>query len=485
MKILSLFLITLFYGLNLTIAHGTIENSVQHFINDNQHKNASVSFKLVDLSTKKTIYSYGSERTMPTASTTKLFSTATALEILGPNYRAKTRVYTDGIIDSNGVLNGNIWIRGGGDPTLGSKYFNEEEHQYDFLREWVNELKKKGIKSISGNIIADASEFGYNGAPDGWSWVDMGNYYGAGPSGLTIGDNLIRLHFKTGTKVNQSTVLVKITPFVPELMLINYVLSSQKRGDNSYIYGAPYSNDRFITGTLPINKEDFIVKGSLPDPEKQVAYLFSEAIKNSSIKLTGEYKSVRLMNLTENDYSKRTLLFTHEGEKLIDIINKTNYKSINLFAEHLVCLIAYKKTGNGSSKKGLEIIEAFWKNKLGFTSIHLTDGSGLSRMNAISATHFTSLLRYMHTSKYHEEFFNSLPVAGESGTLKPICRGQAGQGRVFAKSGTMRRIKSYAGYIHARSGKKYAFAITINNPEGSMRNVRKKMEVIFNVIANT
>ncbi len=484
MKILSLFLITLFYGLNLTIAQGTIGNSVQNFVNDAQHKNASVSFKLVDLSTKETIYSYESNRTMPTASTAKLFSTATALEILGPNYRAETRIYIDGIIDSNGVLNGNIWIRGGGDPSLGSKYFNEEEEQYDFLKKWVEELKKKGIKSITGNIIADASEFGYNGAPDGWSWVDMGNYYGAGPSGLTVVDNLIQLHFKTGTKVNQSTVLVKITPFVPELIFQNYVLSSQKRGDNSYIYGAPYSNDRFITGTLPVNKEDFIVKGSLPDPEKQVAYLFSEAIKNSTIELLGSYKNVRLMNIANNDYDKRTLLFTHKGEKLIDIINKTNYKSINLFAEHLVCLIAYKKTGEGTTKKGLEIIESYWKNKLGFTSIHLTDGSGLSRMNAISATHFTSLLYYMHTSKYHDAFFNSLPVAGESGTLKSICRGQTGQGRVIAKSGTMRRVKSYAGYIYSKSGKKYAFAITINNPEGSMRNVRKKMEVIFNTIAN-
>lgn len=484
MKILSLFLIILFYGLNLTIAQGTIENTVQKFIKDPFHKNASVSFKLVDLSTKKTIYSYDSERTLPTASTTKLFSTATALEFLGPNYRAKTRIYTDGTIDSNGVLNGNIWIRGGGDPSLGSKYFFEEEHQYDFLENWVKELEKVGIKTISGNIIADASEFGYNGAPDGWNWVDMGNYYGAGPSGLTVGDNLIQLHLKTGVKVNQPTTLIKITPFVPELVFQNYVLTSGKRGDNSYIYGAPYSNDRFITGSLPINRTDFIVKGSLPDPEKQVAYLFSEALKKSSIELLGQYKNVRKMHLSQNDYKDRLLIFTHRGEKLIDIIQKTNFKSVNLFAEHLICLIAYEKTGDGSSKKGLEIVENYWKNKLGITSIHLTDGSGLSRMNAISATHFTSLLYYMSHSKYKEEFFNSLPVAGESGTLKSICRGQAGQGRVSAKSGTMRRIKSYAGYIHSKSGKKYTFAITINNPQGSMRNVRKKMEMIFNTIAN-
>ena len=484
MKILSLFLITLFYAVNLTFAQSTLENAVQNFVEDPLHQNASVSFKLVDLSTKKTVYSFDAERTMPTASTTKLFSTATALELLGPNYRAKTRFYSDGNIDSNGVLHGNIWIRGGGDPSLGSKYFFSEEHQYDFLQNWVKELQKIGIKTIAGNVIADASEFGYNGAPDGWSWVDMGNYYGAGPSGLTVGDNLIQLHFKTGAKVNQPTVLVKIHPFVPELMYHNYVLSSQKRGDNSYIYGAPFSMERFITGTLPVNKEDFIVKGSLPDPEKQLAYLFAQELNASEIKFNGDYKSVREMNLTQNDYTDRTLIFTHSGEKLIDIINKTNFKSINLFAEHLVCLIAYQKTGNGSSKKGLEIIESYWKNKLGFTSIYLTDGCGLSRMNAISATHFTSLLYYMNTAKYSKEFFNSLPVAGESGTLKVICKGQAGQGRVFAKSGTMRRIKSYAGYIHSKSGKKYAFAITINNPEGSLRNVRKKMALIFNAIAN-
>ncbi len=484
MKILSLFLLTLFFGVNFTFAQSSIESSVKNFTTDPLHKNASIGFKLVDLSTQKTIYSYDAERTLPTASTAKLFSTATALEILGPDYQAKTRIYIDGKIDSLGVLHGNVWVRGGGDPSLGSKYFHNEDEQYLFFEEWAKILKKANIKRIKGNIIADASEFGYNGAPDGWSWVDMGNYYGAGPSGLTVGDNLVQLHFKTGAKVDQQTVLIKIHPFVPELIYHNYVVTSQKRGDNSYIYGAPYSMDRFITGTLPINNDDFIVKGSLPDPERQVAYLFSSAIEKAGIELIGTYKGMRNIGRKNKEYDKMRLLFTHKGQQLIDIIKKTNFKSINLFAEHLVCLIGYQKTGEGSTEKGLEIIESYWKNKLGFTSMHLTDGSGLSRMNAISATHFTSLLYYMNTSKYREVFFNSLPVAGESGTLKAVCRGQAGQGRVFAKSGTMRRIKSYAGYIHSKSGKKYAFAITINNPNGSLRNVRKKMEVIFNTIAN-
>ncbi len=485
MKILSLFLLTLFFGANLLFAQNNIQTALATFVNDPTLKHASVSFHLIDLETNKTVASNNSQLILPTASTAKLFSTATAIEVLGPNFRPETRLYIDGAIDSNGVLNGNLWVRGGGDPALGSKYFNSEDNLTSFFSTWVKKIKDAGIKTISGSVIADASEFGYNGAPGGWNWDDLGNYYGAGPSGLTIYDNMVRLKFKTSATANQPTTLVSMQPTVPGLVIHNYVLSSKKRGDNSYIYGAPYSMDRFATGTLPINQSEFLVKGSLPDPEMQVAYEFTQFLQANSIGIKGEVKSARRMEISssEGDYSARQLIYTHKGPKLIDIIKITNHKSVNLFAEHMVSLVAYHKTGDGSTEKGLEIMEALWATRINAAEIHLNDGSGLSRSNAISAKNFTSLLAYMNKSKNKDAFFNSLPISGESGTLKYVCRNQSGHGKIHAKSGTMTRIKSYAGYIHSTSGKKYAFAIVVNNQEGSTRNVKKKMEVLFNKIA--
>ena len=215
MKIISILLISLYFSINLVSSQNNIQTAVNQFAADNELRHGSISFAVVDLSTGELVSSVNKDLSIPTASTAKLFSTATALELLGPNYTPKTRIYYDGIIDSTGTLKGNIWIKGGGDPTLGSKYFTNSETRYDFLKTWADEIKKLGISKIEGAIIADASQCGYNGAPDGWNWSDLGNYYGAGPSGLTIFDNLIEMHFSTSSQVGKPTKLSSTFPEVP------------------------------------------------------------------------------------------------------------------------------------------------------------------------------------------------------------------------------------------------------------------------------
>ena len=115
--------------------------------------------------------------------------------------------------------------------------------------------------------------------------------------------------------------------------------------------------------------------------------------------------------------------------------------------------------------------------------MHVNDGSGLSRTNALSATNFVALLIQMNKSNNSKAFMNSLPVAGISGTLRSVCKGQTAHNRMHAKSGSMRRIKSYSGYINATSGKKYAFALIVNNHSCSSSALTRKMEVVFNTIA--
>ena len=485
MKLISLVLIIFLTSLNVTVGQKSIQGSIDKFSKDLDLKHASISFKVVELETNTTVAKLNSNLSLPTASTVKLFSTATALELLGSNYRAKTRVYYDGYIDSSGVLIGNLWIRGGGDPSLGSKYFNSESNQSEFLQIWTERIIEFGIKRVEGSIIADASEFGYNGAPDGWSWSDLGNYYGAGPSGLTIYDNLLQFHFRTGSNAGQKASINSINPEVPGMSFQNYVTSSKRNGDNTYIYGAPYSLERFATGTLPVNNSNFVVKGSLPDPEYQCAYELEKVLKQNSINVNGGIKSARQMAIKSSvsDYAKRTMIVTHEGKQLIDIINLTNMRSVNLFAEHMISLIGYEKTGNGSTKSGLTVLDNYWNTKFDIQEMHVNDGSGLSRTNALSATNFVALLIEMNKSNNSKAFMNSLPVAGISGTLRSVCKGQTAHNRMHAKSGSMRRIKSYSGYINAISGKKYAFALIVNNYSCSSSSLTRKMEVVFNTIA--
>ncbi len=487
MKLLKILLIlNITATLKYAVAQGVVQSAVNNLQQSVDFQYAGISFLAINLETGEKIAEQNPLLTIPPASTAKLFSTAAAIEILGPDYRPKTRLYIDGEITNDSILNGNIWIRGGGDITLGSRFFTEQGHEKDFLKIWVDSVKSAGIKKINGKIIADGSEFGYAGVPDGWCWIDMGNYYGAGPSGICIFDNSIRYNFKTGASVGDQTTLINYFPKVPGLIFHNYIQSSNVNDDNSYIYGGPFSNDRFGTGRLPLNRASYSVKGSMPDPESQLAYEFYTALSNSGIEITEKYDGAR--NLSGNsalDYSKIfKLLLTHKGQKLIDIARLTNMKSINLFAEGLVCLIGYEKNGNGSTESGIKEIEKYWSTRINTKGLILKDGSGLSRSNGISASHFCALLKYMNSSKFRDVFNSTLPVAGKSGTLNSLCRNQPGQGRISAKSGTMSKIKSYSGYVQSSSGKKIAFAIILTNFSGSSSNATSKIEGILNQLAS-
>lgn len=469
------------------IIHGQskqLDQWINDFASEAVFSHASVSITLRD-ENGSIIGGKNSETALPTASTAKLFSTASALEILGPDYKAKTRIYIDGVISEDGILNGNVWIRGGGDPTLGSKYFGKEEDRLKFLKDWITALKNKGVKKINGAVIADASEFGYISAPDAWAWNDMGNYYGASPSGLTFADNTLEYHFKTSNYQGGKTEITRISPEINGLQIINQVTSENIKFDNCYVYGAPFSTVRIATGSLPMGRSNFVVKGSLPDPELSLGELLYDELLVYGITTSEPVKSRRQYPEMKVDYNKLTLVHTETGRSIQEIITLTNHKSINLYAEHLLCLIAYEKGKTGSVNEGVKYCMDYWKGKINTEGLYLTDGSGLSRSNGISSSHLSELVYYMNSkSRYKDQFYASLPISGESGTLKSLCNGQKAHGKFHAKSGTMNRIKSYAGYIESASGKQYSFAIIVNNFEGSVSGVKSKMEVLLNNISS-
>ena len=251
----------------------SLQKFTDDFKNLSENKFGSLSIAIIDLDSDSVLADVFAERTLMCASTAKLFSTFSALEILGANYKPKTRIYTNGFIDKNGVLTGDLIIRGGGDVTLGSKYFHEEELDFGFMSLWMDQLKAHGIRSIQGNIITDGSDFSYAGAPDGWDWSDMGNYYGAGASGINFYDNTVKYYFdtpSTGEKVKFKGTF----PLDSMLKFSHTIKSANIRNDRSYLYGAPYSQDRFGIGSLPSNRTDFVVKGSMHDPEYMLAQEF-------------------------------------------------------------------------------------------------------------------------------------------------------------------------------------------------------------------
>ena len=476
MRTLQRYSFLFFFFSSLLLNAQSYDSLLKRFVTNKSFSGAKISILAVDLSSFDTLLSYNPMLPTATASTTKLFSTAMALELLGPDYRFETTLFTDGLIEQ-GVLKGNLWIKGGGDVSFGSKYFNGEGKEFEEMDAWIDSLKKLGIHEIQGKVIVDGSSFGYEGTPSGWSAWDAGNYFGAFPAGLNFYDNVARYYFETG-KPGSRARLICTSPVQPNLQLINKITSASVKGDHSNLQGRAYDEHRIATGKLPAYQSSYMVRGSVANPEFNFAEVLKSRFLLDSFTVSGGVLPVRGMPIPDYDCFYR--LFATYGRSVQEITKWTNRKSVNLFAEGLLNGVAFKLTGDGSNSNARKIYNEFFASRIDTLGLRLYDGSGLSRNNRITAAHFCDLLNYMTQSPMADEFFNSLPVAGKSGTISELCKGAAGDGRIYAKSGTMTGIKSYAGYINTLSGKKLAFAFVVNGYSCSQSTVKQQMEILLN-----
>jgi len=448
-------------------------NPLKVFVNNNLHKSANISILVKDLKKGKTVYDFRPNNVAVPASTLKLVTTATALELLGPDYQFQTKLEIDGKISEDSILTGNLYVFGTGDPTLGSSKIGNK----NFLDDWVKAVKKAGIKQIQGNIIADASAYDREGVNPKWLWEDLGNYYASGTYGLSYKDDRFEMQLSSG-EVGTVPQIVKVTPFISDLIFTNYLKTTTISFDSASINGAPYSNERRLIGELPANRENVVLNGDIPRPGLVLVRDFAEKLRLNDVQVTG-------FAVDEVPFAKRTVIYTHFSPSLSEIIRETNHSSNNQFAEHIFRHLAWKTNGNmASSRDAVAVIKNFWFSRgLPTNELVMYDGSGLSPQDAISANFLVELLRYMDQSVYRDVFRASLPVAGINGTLRNFLKGSTLEGKVQAKSGSMNRVKCYAGYIQNRK-KNYVFAILVNNyNSNSSAETTKKIEEFLLKIA--
>jgi serine-type D-Ala-D-Ala carboxypeptidase/endopeptidase (penicillin-binding protein 4) len=453
-------------------AQPTESKILKDFLADSQLTGSSVGIMVREVTSGDIQLSWNSKILLAPASTLKLITTATALEILGPDYQFKTSLgYSGSIGEKSGTITGNLVVKGGGDPTLGSLWFEEEIKPEAFLDTWIAELKKRGVSKISGDLVMDISVFEGSSVAGSWSWDDIGNYYGAGPSALTVFDNMIRLYFDSPEKPGEPVSLVRTEPQVPGIIWQNEVKSSLINRDMAYVYGSPWADKRKITGTIPVGKKDFLVKASMPEPPLILGNMLQEKLLTAGIQVVGQLK-------VTTEPQSVILLFTYLSPKLSDILKPLNHESINLFADHLVFQIALEKTGKGSFESGLDLIHAFWKENGVRDTFFMDDGSGLSRFDAISPEQMTQVLKFMVQSDKKESFLNSLPVAGK-GTLSGFKTTDFPGNTLRCKSGSIDKVRSYAGYLTCDSGREVAFSVMVNNFSCTMSEMGRKLQKLL------
>ena len=458
----------------ITILSSAQVTQISKFLSDSNMVHASMSLVIMDSDSGKIVASYNPEKSFPQASILKLVTTAVALEKLGPDHKFNTSVLYSGKI-KRGKLDGDIIIRGGGDPALGSDNFIEGYSA--FIDKWIDDIKKAGIRKINGKVITDDTYFDYEPVPSGWGWDDIGNYYGAGAHGLSVYDNTIKIHYRTGEK-GSVPVVTAIIPDATDLNLKSYLTASGS-SDNGYIYLAPYGNTGWISGTIPENKEDFILKGSIPDPPLFIARILTQRLKSEQILVKGEPSTFRLSSVREP--SDPVFISGTTSPSLSEIIDVLNHKSVNLYAEHLIKELGKTYKNSGTTSSGATVIKEFL-DSIGIDTkgMFLEDGSGLSSMDAVNAGSMVSILYFMKKNcKSFDYYYNSLPEPGKEGTLKNVFLDPVFQNRLRAKSGSLTRVRSYAGYLQTNSGRNMIFCIIVNNYNGPSARVITGMENIL------
>lgn len=445
-------------------------------------RGASFSLVVKDVQEGRTVYSYDTDRLQSPASVLKTVATATALEILGEDYRYPTTLEYDGILE-NGTLEGNLYIKGSGDPSLGSSHFAPGQNK--FLSTWIAALQKAGIKHITGSVISDESIFDTEGVSIKWLREDMGNYYAPGSYGISIFDNMYKLSLQTGA-AGTRPVLKGTEPDIPFIRFKNYLKAAPISSDSAYIIGAPLDDVRYLYGVLPANREAYVLKGDIPDPALYLARYLTDQLQQKGIRVDGSPSCYRI-EVEENRWKKgeRKEIVTTYSPTLREIASVCNHVSHNLYADALVKTVGlqYKPRRNemiSSFGRGVQVVKEYWEKKgLDVFPLRMNDGSGLAPADKVSAGFMGELLVYMATeSAVSDAFIASLPQAGIEGSVRNFLKGSKLQGKARLKSGGITGVRSYAGYI-TKDGKTYAVAVFSNNYSCPMSRMTRALEKLL------
>lgn len=425
---------------------------------DEQLTYASSSFTVLNATSGELIFGGNPNTGLAPASSLKTITSATALALLGEEFTYQTDLLYSGKIE-NGVLNGDLIIRGSGDPTLGSWRWKTTSKEA-VCNQIISAMQKAKIKTINGKIIADDSLWDSQSLPNGWIWQDIGNYYGAGTSALSWGENQLELALIPGKTIGAEVKILnqKIYPF---LDIINELeTGSAGSGDQVYAYSAPFTNTIYLRGSYAMGL-DKKIGISLPDPALAMAYDISEFLKKSNIQFLN-YTTSRTFLLKDTD--EKVLLTTIVSPQLKEIIYWFNHKSVNLYGEQLVRTLGYKFGKSAATSDGVKTVLNFWNNKgVAKETLNICDGSGLSPTDRVTTFSMAKVLSYAQKQGWYGTYLDSFPLHND---LK-------------MKSGTISDVLAYAGYANVKGQLPVCFSLIINNYKGSSSALRKKMFVLL------
>lgn len=445
--------ITNYYSLN------ELREQLDDSFNDPSFNNAFCGVFVRSLKTGEVIYKRNADKLFIPASNMKLFTSAAALILLGPNYVYETNLFANGII-KNGSLEGDLIIQGSGDPTISNRFFPGSIT--NIFENWADSLITKGITKINGNVYGDDTNFDNIGLGKGWAWENESYWFSAPSGALSFNDNSIEIRISP-TDIN-FPANIKVIPETKYVTLISKVVTVGNSEEQSIkVSRLRGTNLISISGKIKKNSSTIVENVSISDPTMFFLTILKEVFEKKGITITGKIGSI---NSSEKIIFSQNLtpLIVHQSVPIKLIIKELNKNSNNFYAEQLLKTIGFEVYGYGSTENGVKACRELF-NEMGINpeNMMMVDGSGLSQLNLVTPRQIVNLLSYMHKSELFNYFYDSLPIAGVDGTLSNRMIKTAAQNNVRAKAGFNVNTSTLSGYVKTVSGEMLSFSILINN----------------------
>lgn len=465
-----------------------LARSLDSILDDPEFENAFWGAIVVNGRTGEVLFERHAEKNFVPASNTKLFLTAAALEVLGPEFTYLTTLHGNGAMEG-GILEGDLVIRGSGDPTFGSRWHDGEGPAV--YRAWADSLRAAGISRITGDIVGDGRIFDDLPLGRGWSWDDAPSAYAAQIGGLSFNDNTVdftltpRLHGNpaTVTWAHSSTGYIRVDNRTAVISRDSsaVVRHHRSRTGNEFLFETRVPAGQELRATL-----------SIDDPAAYAAFILKEELRRRGIQVDGTARSID--RRTPYATTSEVHLASHLSPPLSEIVHTINKRSNNLYAEQVlktigtVAPVSHVRSARGSAAMGLGRARLIWGTAgVDTLAMRLVDGSGLSRHNIVSPRSTADLLHYVlrdASDDVRNAFYASLPVGGVDGTLQGrFRRGVAGR-NVRAKTGTLNGASALSGYVRTRRGDDLIFSLMTNNYTARAADARRVQDAFVERLAS-
>jgi D-alanyl-D-alanine carboxypeptidase/D-alanyl-D-alanine-endopeptidase (penicillin-binding protein 4) len=456
--------------------------------------------KIVSLDTGLVIYEQSANKFTRPASNMKLYTVAAALDRLTPDYHFMTSVYAKEKPE-DGKIKGDLIVYGRGDPSFAAR-FNDGDY-FKAIDDLAGRIAAAGVKHVKGDLIGDESWF--NGAPlgSGWEWDDLQWSYGAPVSALTVNDNSIDLTVKPAERVG-APVLITGGPPATFMTIANRATTGPRGSKNDLnIYRGLGANTLEISGSLPLGDSGFTGSVAIPDPALAFVTMLKDALVKRGVKIDGGVRTVDARSGTSmvpnpmgslaSATSTPTKLPAVEIAAMQSppfglIASHTLKPSQNLYTEIILRTLG-KLSSVGPSQTneeaGLIVVRNFLRQAGASESdLALSDGSGLSRNDMITANATVQLLTFMSKHRYFAQFREALPIAGVDGTLRTRMKGTPAEGNLRAKTGSLSSVASLSGYVTTAAGEHLVFSMMLNNYPDAAALRRDSIDAIAILLAS-